>query len=338
MKNKVLVTIVTRNNPALIEHFIDSINKYDPGYDCDILILDSSSNDSKHLKILDKLSKKHIIQTVPNNRVEANYNIAWEQNKNYEYYFFTHDDCKIIVNNWLKMFIDKINSNYCEDIIKKISLKNLPIGKVGATNQPWRNYTSILGYPVQCKFLKYVLELLTPNKVPKIFKYTDGDRVLIKNKCMKDTNGFRHVGEFKTLMNKDYNLYNELCKILNKYLLYKDEGSYPFNMYPPGECWGKFTLVGEFMSSTDPLMGGWRTVGVNDEEYLEQIHGFSTPMMHNCVLHYGSPNFREFIGKQLNSDRESIKKHFNNKSFLLKMDKIYKDWQNNEGKKYESKL
>jgi glycosyltransferase involved in cell wall biosynthesis len=326
MKDKVLIVLITRNNPILLQFFIESYEKRIAGYDNDIVILDGESTNLEQLKVLEKLSKKYKIQTVPNNRVEANYNVAWEQNKDYKFYFFLHDDSYIIKDGWLKLFVDKMNSGYCEDIIKGTEFEKLPIGKVAQGTQPWRDYQSILGYPVQCIFLKYLLNIIRPGQIPSIFRYCDCDRVLISNECITATNGFRHIGDFWDIKEKNKILYDQLCQILNKYLPYPDEGSYPLDKYPPGECWRKFSLSGEFMSSIDPLIKGFRTVGVSDDGYLEQVDGFDVPKGHDVVLHLGSPNFREFVAKKLNSDREEVRKYFNNKVFVLKCLKMFKDY------------
>jgi hypothetical protein len=82
------------------------------------------------------------------------------------------------------------------------------------------------------------------------------------------------------------------------------------------------------MSSIDPLIEGFRTVGVSDDGYLEQVDGFDNPKGHDVILHLGSPNFREFIAKKMNSDKEEIRKHFNNKIMLLKCLKLFNDYLN----------
>jgi len=336
MKDKVLTIIITHNNPALLEHMFESMDKHDPGYDNDILVVDATSDDPNQLKLLDKLSKKNNIrvETCTDNRVEANYNVAWKNNRDYRYYFFSHDDMRIRVDNWLKAFIARMDSGYYEESIKNSHLTKFPIGKVGAGTQFWRDYTNVLGHPVQCLFLKYALGVLRPGKVPEIFKYCDGDRVLISRECIEKTQGFRHVGEFLDLKVEDKEKYNELVEVLNKYLSYPDIGTYPSDLYPAGECWAKFSLLGEFMSSTDPLIEGFRTVGLKDDGYLEQLHGFATPMQHDHITHYGSPNCREFLGKVFGTGREDVKKHFNNKVFLMKCDKVLREYfaAENKGK------
>lgn len=332
MKNKVLMVAVTRNHPVQLQNLIDSMNLHCSGYDYDFLIVDASSDNLTHLKILDKLSKKYNILSAPNNRVEANYNFAWERNKDYEHYLFLHDDSCINKDNWLKIYIDRMNSGYCEDIIKNTHLCGLPIGKVCVGTQPWRSYSSMLGYSVQCLFLKEVLDIIRPGKAPQIFKYGDGDRVLVNNECMNDTKGFRHIGEFKQLELSDKKTFDEISVVLDKYLQYYDVGCYPKDLYPPGLCWAKFSLTSEFLNSIDPLLSNWRTVGLCDDGYLEQIHGFDVPYSHNVIHHYGSPEFRQFLAKNFNTDMEEVRKCFENKVFLMKCDKLFKQYQEKIGK------
>ena len=179
MKDKILLTVVTRNNPVLLSHLVDSIEKNDAGFPYDLLLLDAESDNIQHLNVLEKLSKRYMVQRIADDRVEASYNVAWEQNRDYKYYLFMHDDCHVERENWLKVFVGRMNSGHCEEIIKNTHLKALPIGKVCLGNQFYRSYTSVLNFPVQCVFLEKCLELLYPDKVPKIFKYCDCDICLL---------------------------------------------------------------------------------------------------------------------------------------------------------------
>lgn len=326
MKNKVLVTIVTRNNETFLCHLINSIEKIDAGYEYDLLLLDASSDDKKHLLTLDEFSKKYRVQTVVDDRVEVSYNVAWKENKNYQYYFFMHDDCCVDRKGWLRAFIDRMNSKYYEKDIENTDFKNIPIGRVSIGNQFWRNYTSVKGYPIQCLFLKHVLELLYPNKVPEIFKLSDCDRLLVKNECLSETNGFRSIRDFVELKEQNIEMFNKLCDILNAHLLYPDEGMYPKELYPPNGCWNKFTFTSEFLDSVDPLIRGWRSVGLYDDGYLERIHGFDVPVQHQYIIHYGATNILEFLAKKFNCDRKKVKVFMKDKIFLMKCNKLIKEY------------
>ena len=325
VKDKILVVYVTRNNPVLVRHAFDSFEKFNPGYECDYLIIDHESDSKNQLILLEQLSQKYRVETKYNNRVEVSFDLAWRENKDYKYYFFLHDDCSALQDNWLKVFVDRMNSGHVEDIIKNTHLSNFPIGRVGASSQFWRSYTSVLGYSVQCLFLKEILEIYGDG-VPEIFKYCDCDRVLIKNECLKDSNGIMSVNNFKVIKEQSKETYGELCDVLNKYLQYYDEGIPPKDIYPPGECWNKFCLTAEFMNSVNPLIKKWRTVSLEGDGYLEAIHGNDVPVGHNFVVHYGSPNFKEFIAKCLHTDAKEISKNLNNKVFLMKCDMLVKKY------------
>jgi hypothetical protein len=237
-----------------------------------------------------------------------------------------HDDASANKDGWLKVFIDRMHSGYVEDIIKNTEFADLSIGKVGAQSQFWRSYSSVQGYSVQCLFLKGVLDIMRPGKAPEIFKYCDCDRVLISAECLEATDGIRHLKEFKDLQKDDNSTYLKLCASLNQHLRYPDEGIPPKDQYPPGECWNKFCLTAEMMNSVDPLINGYRTVGLEGDGYLEEIHGYDELWGNNYIHHYGSPNFREHIAKIFRTDKEEVKKHFGEKPFLLKMDRIVKEY------------
>lgn len=325
LKDKVLVVTVTRNNPVMLKHMFESFDKYNPGYPCDFLIIDHESDSKEQLKVLEQLSAKHRVITEKNNRVEVSFDVGWKKNQDYKYYFFTHDDTCANRDNWLKTFVDRLESGYVEEIVKQTHLSHYKIGRVGAISHFWRSYTSILGYSVQCLFLQEVIKIIRTS-VPEIFKYCDCDRVLVSNQCLVDTNGIRNVQEFMTMKEHDPETYRQLCEVLNKHLQYKDEGIPPKNLYPAGECWNKFCLTAEFMNSIDPLLKGWRTVGLDNDGYLEAIHGHDVPIGHDYIHHYGAPNFKEFIAKKLNTDSKEVAKNLNNKVFLMKCDTLVKKY------------
>src|SRR6185436_2984574 len=97
-------------------------------------------------------------------------------------------------------------------------------------------------------------------------------------------------------------------------------------LYPAGECWNKFTLLSEFMNSIDPLINNWRTVGLEGDGYLEQIHGYDELWGHEYIHHYGAPNFKQAMAKALNTDAKEIAKTFNSKILLMQYDRIVKNY------------
>lgn len=332
--DRILVVVVTRNNPVLLRNMFESFTRYDPEYACDFLIVDHQSTDNNQKKLLEDLKSKWGAQLrvveYENDRVEVSFNRAYQENKNYQYYFFCHDDAAANKDGWLKAFVDRMNSGHVEKIIEHTHYKDLPIMRVGAMHQPYRSYTSILGYPVQCVFLESALKVYGKS-VPPIFKHCDPDRVLVRRECLETLGGIPNLGNFRNL--KDFNpqMFNDLCDILNSKLPYHDEGVPPKDKYPPGFCWNKMLLFSEFLNSIEPLNHGFRTVGLEGDGFLEQIVGNDVAFGSNFITHYGQPNVVEFLARKFGTDAKEIRKQFNNKIFLLKAEKLIKEY--NEGVK-----
>ncbi len=303
----------------------ETFKKFDPEFPCDFLIVDNSSTDYKHLKVLDKLLDVGRVITAPNERVETSFNYAWNKDKTYKYYMFLHDDIAANRHGWLRVFIERLQSNYVENIISNTHYSEYQIGKVGAITHPWRDYSSVLGFPVQCRFLKDVVELLE-GSAPLIFRYSDCDRTLITNECLEATKGIRNMQEFALMEKENSELFDKVCGILNRYLAYPDEG---MMMYPAGKSWNKICLLTEFMNSINPIVRGYRTIGLDGDGYLEQVHGYDIPWGHKYLHHYGAPNFCKFIGKILNTDSQEVKKKLKDKIFLIKCDKMIQEYFKN---------
>lgn len=327
LRDAVLVTMVTRNNPVLLRHAFQTFSRHDAGYAHDFLIIDHESTHPEHLRVLSNLSSKHRVVSYPNDRVEVSFDRAWRENQNYRYYLFLHDDSAAAQNGWLKVFIDRLNSNYVEDIVKTTHLSKFPIGKVGALTHPWRDYRSILGFSVQCLFLKEVLDTFY-DVTPLIFRYSDCDRVLITNECLKATNGIVSMRDFRVMKEERPDDFRKLCNILDRHLTYDDAGVFNHPYYPAGEHWNRICLLTEFMNSIVPLQSGFRTVGLEGDGYLEQIHGYDSPWSHKYIVHYGAPNLRQAVAKMLNTDAEEVRKSFNSEIFLLKCNQLIREYFN----------
>jgi len=326
--DKVLVVVVTRDNPVLLGHMFESFTKFNPGYPCEYLIVDHESTNPTHLLVANGLaaSKPGVrICTYPNNRVEVSFNKAYHDNPNFKYYFFIHDDTAANRDNWLKVYVDRLNSGHYEKIIEQTHIRHYPIGRVGSMHQPWRSYTSILGYPVQCVYLQHALKVMNL-QVPEIFKFCDPDRTLVSNECLQAIGGLPNIEDFKPMAGHDSETYNKLCDVVNHYLPYPEKGIPPRDKYPAGQCWNKFTMFSEFLNSIEPLVNTYRTVGLEGDGFLEQVNGYDEPWGHNYVQHYGAPNMKQFLGRVFNTDPNGISKNFNNKIFLLKADKAIKDY------------
>lgn len=329
IRDSALVIVVAHNNHVLLEHFVESIEKHNAGYPYELLIIDNDSTDSKHLDALTKLSKKYRIETYENDRVEVSFDKACSKYKNqHQYYFFVHDDTCINEDYWLKKYIERLKSNYTEQVINKTKFEKLPIGRVGSNHQPWRDYNSIIGYPIRSEFVHdYLATIFLEEKIPTFYKFVDPERVLYSNDCLVENNIFS-LNDFYAMKQKNIKAYKRKCEALNKTLLYPDEGISPKSKYPPGECWNKMTMLTEFMNSIFPLINGFRSVGLEGDGFLEQRDGPDNPWGHRTVIHYGSPNLKRFLANKFNTTGEEIHKklYSKDKAFLVHCDKLIRGY------------
>lgn len=307
-----LVVIVTRNNPALLEHALQKYQKHPPGTSCDYLIVDASSDDPKQLQLLERQQLGGVLHCA-NDRVECNYNQAYRNKPGYDFYFFCHDDNVPIADNWLRPFLERLQSGYVEPECPP-EYRDLPIGRVGGLCQFWRFYDSVKGYPVSSTFLEPCVKAITRKPAPKMYKYADCDRVLISAECLQATKGFVTLRSYE----EDDELFSDLCMWIQMFLHYPDEGMYPKTRYPPGGYWNRLTLLSEFMNSVLPLTLGYRTVGVEGDGFLEQIHGFDEPWANRFVAHYGGPNSLAALAKHFGGTPAQMKERMADRAFLIK--------------------
>jgi hypothetical protein len=328
---KTLATVVTRNNPVLLQNFISSIEKNDAGVQYDLVIADNTSNDSKHLKLLDKLSKKYKIQVCENDRAETSFNTVSEKYlKDYDYFFFMHDDTYAYKKDWLKVFMDRANSNYFEPEIANTHLIRYPVGRVSGCSQPWRDFERCKGFHLPSQFLKECLEVLGEKSI-WIYKYSDQERVLYTKKCL-EISGMWHLNTWNSIKTDKCEAirekFEDIRQILERTLPYPDEGMGPKDKYPPGEAWCKFMLLTEFLNAVWPLSIGFRTVGLEGDGYIEQIDGFDKPFGMNYICHFGSPHTKKWLGTKFGCSGEDIHKklYANDFSFILKCNKLIEEY------------
>jgi hypothetical protein len=311
---KTLVVIATRNNPTLLISLIKSMEKFDAGFPYDLIIADNSSDDKKHLDLLATLSEKYNVIKCENDRAESTFEFISKQYiDTYDYFFFCHEDCLVYKDNWLKAFIDRTKSNFHEHVIDTAHIRQYQIGRVSSIHQPYKDCS---GTP----FLKACLEVLQKNIL--IFKYSDMERVLYTQDCLK-TSGLFNLNYFKNLEKIDIILFRQLKEKLDKYLAYPDEGMGPKDKYPAGQSWCKFMLLSEFLNSIWPLLHNFRTVGLEGEGYAEDRDGYDIPWGQNYIIHYGSPNVKKYLAKCFNTTPELIhqKIYSNDGIFLLQASK-----------------
>lgn len=330
--NKILVAIITRNNHVMLQHFLDSIKKYDAGYPYDVVILDNSSDDKKHLETLNKAAlNRHKIMSYPNDRVEATYERFRldyvKHNFQYRGVLFCHDDSCVIRDNWLKVYIDRLESNFLEPHCKETPLKDIPIGRIGACHQHYRSYTQMMGYNLRCEFVEGYIELAYGKPSYEVmpiagFKYSDPERIFFTHDCLVQVPMIT-LKHFYEMPEEERIKYEEM---LNKYLPYADEGIAPRDKYPAGKSWNKLTMLTEFLNSVEPLIHGFRTVGLEGNGFLEQIDGFDKPWGQSYIAHWGSPNMKRFLAGKFNTTPEEIHKmlYSKNRMHLMNFEKITK--------------
>jgi hypothetical protein len=315
--SQIAVIIVTRNNPFLLGHAISKYLEHPPGIACDFFIVDADSDDPRQLELLQKQKLGQVLKQ-SNDRVEVNFEQAWRSVGTYEHYFFCHDDNVPVTDDWMRPFLRRMRSNYCEPEVW-MDQKDKPVGRVGALSQFWRGYTHVRNFPIQCPFLRPAARIVTFREPPDAFKYADCDRVLVSRKCLKATDGLVTIQSLTKHL-------PSLAPVFDSHLHYRDEGMYPVSKYPPGQYWNKLTLLSEFMNSLYPLMQGFRTVGVDSDGYLEQIHGEDVPWANRYVAHYGAPNSLMALAKHFGTDSKTVKSKLNDPVVLARAYRFFRDY------------
>ena len=103
----------------LLKLNIDLENKYDPGFDRDIIFVNANINSSEGNKFIENINNqkikrgKIIAYTRENFGLSfGSYNDAFKKfKKDYDYFLFTEDDWIIFKDNYLKIGIDILNKN-----------------------------------------------------------------------------------------------------------------------------------------------------------------------------------------------------------------------------------
>src|SRR3990167_8169085 len=105
MKNKVLIAVSSRNSHVFLNHFVRTFEQHDPGFPCDLLIVDEGSTNLSQLRSLESLSKKYKIDIRDSTgRAQGTYEHVRKNYRNqYKYYFLMHNDSSILRDNWLKL-------------------------------------------------------------------------------------------------------------------------------------------------------------------------------------------------------------------------------------------
>lgn len=272
--------------------------RYDAGYPYDVMILDNSSNDYAHLKLLENLSKKHEVVVRPNiGRAQGAYQHAKEMRGDYLYYFFLHDDSSVIRNNWLKVGIDRIHDKSLESLPALEEYRKFPVGKVGYQSYEWGTIDKYLrtGAPAIFRFMK------EPAKnwyTPPHFQHSNDDRILLTNNFARNSRIW-DISYFKAFF-RDQREHSNLLRIPNH----------------QGEEWEEMQTACEFLNDTTPMLLGYRTHNLIGDGYSQEELGWSSFWGNEYVAHFGSHNVFKRLALLLKTTEEIVRSRYKDPSFL----------------------
>jgi glycosyltransferase involved in cell wall biosynthesis len=321
MENKVLVSISTYNAPAFLSHLLQSIDRYDAGYDYDLLIVDNTSDNTQQLKILERYASKYRIEQRPNEgRAQGGYNYAWQNNKNYKYYFFLHDDSAIIRDNWLKLAVDRIEDNSLESALTP-DLYDWPetIGKVGFQTYEWGNKYKYLrtGFPQIFRYMDPVADLLQV-KIPEYYQHINDDKYLIRNELLQKMGKIWNVGDFHEMEKADDPMFHSVSE------WYEERFPNTVPLKPYDGRYNAFQTCSEFFSDIAPMRYGYRTHCVLGDGHCQEQLGWSKFWGNTYIVHYGDHVIFKRLALILKTTEEEVRKNFKNEPFLNICDNIIK--------------
>src|SRR3990167_10822104 len=98
LKDRVLIGVSTRNTHVFLNHFVRTFENHEPGFPCDLLIVDEGSTNKDQLKLLEILSRKYKVDVRDNTgRAQGTYEHVRKNYVNqYKYYFLMHNDSAIL--------------------------------------------------------------------------------------------------------------------------------------------------------------------------------------------------------------------------------------------------
>lgn len=311
MKEKCLVSFCSYDAPWFLETLMDSLTRYDAGYSFDILILNHSSTNPLQLKLLEKYSKNHRVETRPNlGRAQGGYDYAWQNNKDYKYYFFLHDDSVILRDNWLKIAIERVNDLTIESQLQSLDYAQLPVGKVGFQGYEWQNKYQYLrtGYRTVFHYMDEVADILNV-KIPSHYQHLNDDRLLYTNECLQQIGNIYNCQYFKDRENsKEFQLITQFFERRNLV------NTTPFPPYT--YLYHAFQTVSEFLNDINAMRYGFRTHVVNGPGYCQEELAFNSFWGNEYVAHFGDHVVFKGLSRVFNIDEDSIRNKFKDKTFL----------------------
>lgn len=315
MKEKVLISFSSFNAPYFLEHLVTSIEQHDAGYPYDLLILDNTSTDSRQLEILEKYSKNYRVAQKPNwGRAQGGYSYVWQNNKDYKYYFFMHDDSSVLSDGWLKHTVDRIEDKSVEKCLLGTGVENLPVGKVGFECYEWGNKYQYLrtGFPQIFGYMDPIAKILSID-IPQYYQHINDDRFLIKNELLQKMDKIWNVEDWKQYENQGSETWEKINNWFEKHLPNKTS-FYPEPRY--GSKYHAFQTVSEFLNDTAPMRYGYRTHCIEADGYCQEELSWSRFWGNNFIAHWGSHVVFKRLALLLNTTEEVIRGRYKDKTFL----------------------
>jgi hypothetical protein len=319
LKDRVLIAFSTFNAPHFLNHLVSGIERYDPGYPFDLLIMDHSSTDSRQLRLLDRLAGRYRVETRPNlGRAQGGYQHAWQNNKGYKYYFFLHDDSSIIRNLYIKMGIDRLHDHRLEQELPE-DIARLPVGKVGYQAYRWGCHDMYVNSPYPCifRYMGPVAKALGL-QIPLYYQHINDDRLLFTNEMLAAAGKIWSLEDFRQIMGTD------TFSFINNFFRERFPGNgwiQPKDIYN-GADWEGFQTTCEFLNDMLPMLAGFRTHCLVGDGYVQEELGWSRFWGSEYVNHFGSHSVFKRLALLLKVPEEEIRARYRQPSFLALCDSI----------------
>ena len=334
LQKKVLIAVSSRNTHFFLDHFVKTFERHDPGYACDLLVVDEGSTNQKQLKLLEQLSKKYMVRVRESTgRAQGTYEYVRANFRNqYEYYFLLHNDSSILRNNWLRFAIKSMHDDRVEPGIEdELDIRKLPVGKVGFQGYMHSTLTGYYLEPLKKNGLKIISAYPYADKLldfmglehPKIYQLINDDRHLWTNDLFSKIDVFWSIEEFRK--RRDTEMFKKINDFYNdpKNPFTKIQHIQPIEIYNDAN-WEGFQGVSELMTTLAPYRFGFRTHCILDNGTLQEQVGWTRFWGCEIILHFGSHNFYKRMSLLHRIDEDEFRKKLNNEPILTACDKIVK--------------
>ena len=305
---------------------MSSIEQFDAGSPFKLLIFDNESDNKEHLRLLDNYSKHHMVYRKPNvGRAQGGYQCAWWQNRNYDHYFFLHDDSFIVRDNWLRVGIEKIQDASLEPELADKDVEHWPVGKVGYCSYEWGDLFRYFrtGYPAIFRFLDKLLQtstLLLDNDL--MFQHIADDRILYSNACLTAIERIYNIEQFRDADGSP--LLQEINNFFKEY--YPGRGYIePRSRYDKAD-WEGYQTWCEFMNDIMPMQRGFRTHNLIGNGYCQEELGYQSFWGNEYVAHFGAHNVFKRLADLCHVPENNIRQSYKSLNHL----KLYASLIRNE--------